>query len=325
MKNLSSIIDEFKNVKILVVGDIMLDRFIWGSVERISPEAPVPVVKVTAENFLLGGSANVLNNVVALGGSAEICGVIGNDLFGNQILKLLNSKKINITGIINDSKRATVVKTRVIGQKQQIVRVDREDLKKISNNIYKKILKFIESNITKYDAVILSDYGKGLINKKFYNELISIVKSHDKILNIDPKNSNMNIYKKATLLTPNTNEAGYAANCKVTISNLEKVGKKLLKKFASEYLIITLGEKGMAIFKKNNNDGFIHIPTVAQEVFDVTGAGDTVISVLTMAMALGVDVVTSAKIANIAAGIVVGKIGTATVTQEELKNNLHLI
>ncbi len=324
MKNLSGIIDEFKNIKILVVGDVMLDRFIWGDVERISPEAPVPVVKVTNENFLLGGSANVLNNVVALGGNAEICGVIGNDLFGDQVLKLLKSKKINITGVINDTKRATIVKTRVIGQKQQIVRVDREDLKKISNSIYKKLLNFIESNISKYDAVILSDYGKGLINKKFYTELLSIVKSHDKILNIDPKNSNMNIYKKATLLTPNTNEAGYAANCKVTMNNLEKVGKKLLKKFASEYLIITLGEKGMAIFQENNN-GFIHIPTVAQEVFDVTGAGDTVISVLTMAMAMGVDVVTSAKIANIAAGVVVGKIGTATVTQEELKNNLYLV
>ena len=168
MKNLSGIIDEFKNIKILVVGDVMLDRFIWGDVERISPEAPVPVVKVTNENFLLGGSANVLNNVVALGGNAEICGVIGNDLFGDQVLKLLKSKKINITGVINDTKRATIVKTRVIGQKQQIVRVDREDLKKISNSIYKKLLNFIESNISKYDAVILSDYGKGLINKKFY-------------------------------------------------------------------------------------------------------------------------------------------------------------
>ncbi len=314
---MKKIIKKFSELKILVIGDVMLDRFIWGEVERISPEAPVPVVKVTGENYTLGGAANVLNNVISLGAEACLCGIVGDDIFSDTIFRLLRNRKVSLDGIIKEENRATIVKTRVIGQKQQIVRVDREDGKKIKNRSLKKLLAFINDNIDNYDAVILSDYGKGLITNGFYKSLNNIVLENRKILNIDPKNSNMNIYKRATLLTPNIHEASYAANMKITEKNLETAGKKLIKKFLSKFLVITLGEKGMAVFTDGNGN-FIHIPTVAKDVFDVTGAGDTVISVLTMAMALGVKVEEAAKVANVAAGIVVGKVGTATVTKEEL-------
>ncbi len=314
---MESVIERFNNLKILVIGDIMLDRFIWGDVERISPEAPVPVVKVTRENYTLGGAANVLNNVVSLGAEACLCGVVGDDIFSGSVIRLLSDKNVSLEGIVVESERTTIVKTRVIGQKQQIVRVDREDDKKIKNSSIKTLVSFIEKNLDRFDAVILSDYGKGLITGGFYKSLISMILEKKKILNIDPKNSNMNIYKKATLLTPNLHEASFAANMKITSKNLEKAGKKLLKKFMSQYLVITLGDKGMAIFTDENGN-FIHIPTVAKDVYDVTGAGDTVISVITMAMAMGVSVEEAAKLANIAAGIVVGKLGTATVTREEL-------
>ena len=314
-------VKKFKDLKILVIGDIMLDRFIWGEVDRISPEAPVPVVKVTKENYTLGGAANVLNNIISLGAEAYICGVIGDDFFSNSIMQLVSVSGASTEGIVIEPHRTTIVKTRVIGQKQQIVRVDREENKTIQNKSIKALLRFVEDNIKKFDAVILSDYGKGLINTRFYNALQRIVSEHNKILNIDPKNANMNIYKRATLLTPNLHEASFACNMKITMNNLQNAGKKLLKKFISDYLVITLGDKGMAIFSKENN-GFIHIPTVAKDVYDVTGAGDTVISVITMAMALGVDVEKSARLANIAAGIVVGKMGTATVSIDELLSNI---
>jgi rfaE bifunctional protein kinase chain/domain len=319
-----NIVDEFKKLNILVIGDVMLDRFIWGDVERISPEAPVPVVRVVSETATLGGAANVLNNIISLGAKGLLCGVIGDDIFSRTITSIFKEKDISLKGIIQEKDRPTIVKTRVIGQKQQIVRVDREEVKPLKPKTINRLLEFVEQNISDFDAVILSDYGKGVINSKFYKKLVSLVKSHNKIINIDPKNSNMHIYKQATLLTPNLNEASSAANERITLKNIGRTGKKLLKKFQSEYLVITLGDKGMAIFINNNGD-YIHIPTVAKEVFDVTGAGDTVISVLTMAMALGLNIENSAKIANAAAGIVVGKLGTAPVTIEELKNALKNI
>jgi len=319
MKDIIKLVENFSKLKILVVGDIMLDRFIWGDVERISPEAPVPIVKVTKENYILGGAANVLNNIVSLSASADICGIVGDDLFGGYILDMLRKKRVNQEGVVIEKNFSTIVKTRVIGHKQQIVRVDREDSNKVNKKIYNKLLNFIRNNISKYDAVILSDYGKGVVSKPFYKELVKIAKDNKKILNIDPKQVNMTIYKNPTLLTPNLTEASFAANRRITLSNLNSAGKKLLKKFQSDYLVITLGEHGMAIFDKTK-ENYTHIPTVAREVYDVTGAGDTVISVLTLGMALGENVVDSAKVANLVAGIVVGKVGTATVTPEELLN-----
>ena len=315
-------IDEFlekvKNVKILVIGDIMLDRYIWGDVSRISPEAPVPVVRVKNEECKLGGSANVLNNIISLNGNAEICGVIGDDLNGEKLIEILKDNDISSDGIIIEKNRTTTVKTRVIGNKQQIVRVDRESDNGLFLSTFKKMKNFLEEKIKEVDAVIISDYGKGVIFEESFNLIISLCKKYNKIVNVDPKNQNMGIYKKPTLLTPNLNEASFAAGFPINMNNLVEGGRFLLKKFESDYLIITLAEKGMAIFFRENKD-FIHLPTIARDVYDVTGAGDTVISILTLAMACGYDVVDSAKIANVAAGIVVGKVGAASVTPEELK------
>ena len=185
---MEQIIKDFKNLNILIIGDVMLDRFIFGEVERISPEAPVPVVRVISEKATLGGAANVLNNVISLGGNAEICGVIGYDPFSESIISILKKKNLSTEGIILEKGRPTIVKTRVIGHKQQIVRVDREEPKTIKRKTISKLLEFIEKNVKKYDAVILSDYGKGVISPKFYKELIKLIKDKKKIFNIDPKN-----------------------------------------------------------------------------------------------------------------------------------------
>ncbi len=315
-------IDDFfqkvKNTKILIIGDLMVDRYIWGTVSRISPEAPVPVVKVIKEEIKLGGSANVLNNIISLNGNVEICGVIGDDQNGENLLNILKKKNISTDGVIAEKNRITTVKTRIIGNNQQIVRVDRESDDGLFLSTFKKIEKYLKIKIKEVDAVIISDYGKGVIFKESFELIIELCKKYNKIVNVDPKNQNMGIYKNPTLLTPNLNEASFAAGFPITITNLKEGGDYLLKKFQCDYLIITLAEKGMAIFFKDK-DEYIHLPTIAKDVYDVTGAGDTVISVLTLAMATGLNVIDAAKIANIAAGIVVGKMGAATVEPEELK------
>ncbi len=316
--NIDEVLEKFKEVRILIIGDIMLDRYVWGKVERISPEAPVPVVKVEKEDYKLGGSANVLNNIISIGGKAELCGVIGDDLNGEKILEILNRKNASTDGIIIEKNRISTVKTRIIGNHQQIVRIDREDNKGIFKSTYKKFQKYLSERIEEFDAIIISDYGKGMIFKETYDYIITLAKKYNKIVNIDPKNQNMGIYKRPTLLTPNLQEASFAAGVPISMDNLGNVGKSLLDKFESDYLVITLAEKGMAVFTKNN-DGFIHIPTIAKNVYDVTGAGDTVISILTLGMSAGLDIVNSAKLANTAAGIVVTKLGAEVVTPEELK------
>ena len=316
-------IDEFlnriKERKILIIGDLMLDRYIWGKVSRISPEAPVPVVRVEKEELKLGGSANVLNNILSLNGNAKICGVIGDDLNGEKLLEILNKNNIDSSGVIIEKNRTTTVKTRVIGNNQQIVRVDRESDNGLFLSTFKKLQKYLEDNIPEIDGVIISDYGKGVIFKESFELIINLCKKFNKIVNVDPKNQNMGIYKNPTLLTPNLSEASFAAGFPINFNNLKDGGNHLLKKFESDYLVITLADKGMAIFFKNS-DEFVHLPTIARDVYDVTGAGDTVISVLTLGMAAGFDVINSVKIANIAAGIVVGKLGAATVNEDELRN-----
>jgi len=316
--NIDEVIERFKHVKILIIGDIMLDRYVWGKVERISPEAPVPVVKVEKEECKLGGSANVLNNIISAGGKAELCGVIGDDLNGEKILEILKGKNVSTDGIIIEKNRISTVKTRIIGNHQQIVRIDREDDKGIFKSTFKKFQKYLLERIKDFDAIIISDYGKGMIFKETFEFIINLAKKFNKIVNIDPKNQNMGIYREATLLTPNLQEASFAAGVPINMDNLKNVGKNLLDKFKSEYLVITLAEKGMAVFSKFS-DGFFHIPTIARNVYDVTGAGDTVISILTMGMCAGFNIVDSAKLANTAAGIVVTKLGADVVTPEELK------
>jgi len=311
------IIKKFNKAKILVIGDLILDEFVWGSVSRISPEAPVPVVWVDRESYMPGGASNVANNVRALGGSVYIAGVVGSDQRAEKLIELLSEEGVTTEGIITDPGRPTTLKTRIIAGHQQVVRVDREKTDSMSPSILKDVISYAEKIIPEVDAVVIEDYGKGVITPYILKPIIKAAKLHKKVITVDPKEEHLSYYEGVTSLTPNNYEASTAAGIKIIDeTTLRAAGKKLLKRLRSESVLITLGEKGMCLFERSGK--ITHIPTAAQEVFDVSGAGDTVISAFTLALACGARLLDAAKIANIAAGIVVGKVGVATVNQKEI-------
>jgi D-beta-D-heptose 7-phosphate kinase/D-beta-D-heptose 1-phosphate adenosyltransferase len=319
---LKKIIKDFSKTPILVIGDLMLDEFLWGKVSRISPEAPVPVVWTTSESVMPGGASNVAHNVHTLGGKVYLAGVIGNDTSGDLLLEELKKKEIDVGGIVRDSGRPTTLKTRVIAHHQQVVRIDRETTKDIDDNIIEQILTFAREVIKKVDAVIIEDYGKGVIVPSLIEEVIKLVRRHKKIITVDPKESHFALYKNATAITPNHYEAAIAVGIQVREDiSIEVIGKKLLKQLNSEVVLMTLGEDGMCVFEKSGK--MTRIPTVAQDVYDVSGAGDTVISAYTLAIASGAQSIEAAHIANCAAGIVVGKVGIAVATQGELISKIQ--
>ncbi|MBI4432799.1 MAG: D-glycero-beta-D-manno-heptose-7-phosphate kinase [Candidatus Omnitrophica bacterium] len=314
---LSQVISRFNKAKVLVVGDLILDEFIWGKVSRISPEAPVPVVWVDSENFMPGGASNVANNIRCLGGEAHLAGVVGDDSRGEILRSQLHKKGVNCEGVFTDHKRPTTQKTRVIAHHQQVVRIDREELQPVPDSVLDQILDFIRKKITEVDALIIEDYGKGVIVERLVRESVKMAKSHNRVITVDPKESHFSYYKGVTTITPNHHEA--ASMVGFTIKDdytLEKAGQKLLEKLKGESILITLGEDGMALFQQGRK--MEKIPTVAQEVFDVSGAGDTVISAYTLARASKATASEAAHISNCAAGIVVGKVGVAVTSQEEL-------
>lgn len=314
---LKKIIKRFSGVRILVVGDIMLDRFIWGGVSRISPEAPVPVVVVEKETFLLGGAANVVNNIHALGGKVSLCGLIGDDEIGQKITQKLDEMGIERQGVTVEPGRQTTVKTRIIAHHQQLVRIDRETTHPPIASSIRILSSYLDQNIGKFDGIILSDYGKGLLTKGFIRHAIQIAKEAKKYIMVDPKVKNFFFYRGATVVTPNTMEASSASGIPITDrASLEKAGKMLLKRLECEALVITRGEEGMAIFEPQRKPFLVS--TKAKEVYDVTGAGDTVIGTMALALGAGASIRVAADLANHAAGIVVGKVGTATVEQQEL-------
>ncbi len=317
-KNLIKIINNFKNKKILVVGDIMLDKYIWGNVERISPEAPVPVVEVVKETQNLGGCGNVAHNITSVGAESYLVTIVGNDIYAEELKKMLQQRKVNIDGIFVDAKRPTTVKTRIIAHNQQVVRVDHESRFQIDSHIFNKIKNYILDIKNQIDAILISDYGKGVITKGLLSFLIKLAKIIDVPITVDPKIEHFLEYKKVTILTPNLNEATLGMRLPKKPSTEQEVyelGKKILKKLQPEALVITRGPDGMTLFEKEK---IYHIPTRAKEVYDVTGAGDTVIAILTLCLSTSAKFVPSCEIANFAAGIVVGKVGTATVSKEEL-------
>ncbi|MBE0425104.1 MAG: D-glycero-beta-D-manno-heptose-7-phosphate kinase [Nitrospirae bacterium] len=319
--NYSKILNEFKKQKILIIGDIILDRYIWGKVSRISPEAPVPVVEVTDENYLLGGASNVANNIVSLGGQASIIGVAGNDRAGEILIKMLEEKGVKCGGVICSS-RSTTVKTRVIAHNQQVVRFDREDNNQVDGKVFKAITDFIRHELPGHYAVIISDYKKGIVSSELVREVIRNSKPTNIFVAADPKVGHFHYYKNVSLITPNTNEASIASGIEIKDEkSLINAGKTLLKRTSCEAVLITRGEHGISLFRK---DEVVHIPTVARNVYDVTGAGDTVIAAFTIAYASGADMRDAAVIANHAAGIVVAQVGTAVVTQEQLRRSLCL-
>ncbi len=321
-KQLNNYIDRFSSTRTLVVGDIVLDHYIWGKVSRISPEAPVPVVNVSRENLLLGGATNVVNNIHALGGVVSVCGVIGRDEAGGQLQHLLRAQGIPTDGLIVEPGRPTTIKTRIIAHSQQVVRFDRETNSKIEKDTHQRIFDFFKQKVTEgIDAVVLSDYCKGVVTKDLVRDIVRLAKKNRVIVSVDPKVSHFGMYSGVTILTPNLNEASIGSKIEIDDEHsLLKAGELLLKRLKCTAVLITRSEHGMSLFEHGGR--VTHIPTVARDVFDVTGAGDTVISALTLAMAAGAGMVDAARISNYAAGIVVGVMGTATVKPEELKQRI---
>jgi D-glycero-beta-D-manno-heptose-7-phosphate kinase len=310
-------IRSFPNSKVLVIGDIMMDEFLWGEVSRISPEAPVPIVKVEKETFLLGGAANVVNNLLGLKSQVLLAGVIGPDGMGRRLIRKLQSLGTTTEGIVVEEGRPTAIKTRVIAHHQQVVRVDREKVTPITPKTLKTIFNIIRKNRFQIKGIIISDYGKGVVSQELMSGLKEIIGGNSIPVLVDPKPQNIGWYEGVTLITPNQLEAELAVGKKIeSDEDLLWAGLHLLKKTKCNSVLITRGQEGMTLFLKNKK--VEHIPTVAQKVFDVTGAGDTVIATLLLSLVSGMNTIQACKIANFAAGIVVGEVGTAAVQAGDL-------
>ena len=310
--------------RILVVGDVMLDQFIWGSVSRISPEAPVPVVDYSHESSMPGGAANVARNLSALRTNAELFSVVGRDAAGTQLHSLLKEQRVGCGGLIESSARPTSIKTRIVAHQQQVVRVDRESKQAISAAEVQAMLRVLKKKIARADAVVVGDYGKGVVTQPLLEGVKALCHERGVWLSMDPKPVHHLNLAALSLITPNRKEAFELAAIKdetrhanpLEDKNLMLVAERLLNELRPALLLITLGDLGMLLCQRGAKP--FHIPTVAQEVFDVSGAGDTVIASFTLAIAAGASPVEAAIISNYAAGVVVGKVGTATVTPEEL-------
>lgn len=318
------LLTDARQARVLVIGDVMLDQFIWGSVARISPEAPVPVVDFQHESFMPGGAANVARNLTAMGGNVELFGAVGQDSPADTLRDLLRSQKIGCRGLVSSASRRTSLKTRIVAQKQQIVRIDRETRETLAPQLTSRLLASIRAQLPEADAVIVGDYGKGVITQTLLNELRPLCRDNGVWLSLDPKPVHHLNVTGFSLMTPNRREAFALANIPdetrnadpLADKNLLLVAERLLTEIRPAVLLITLGELGMLLCQRNQKP--YHIPTVAQEVFDVSGAGDTVIATFTLAIAAGASPLEAAILSNHAAGIVVGKIGTATTSAEEL-------
>lgn len=323
-ESLVSAIQSFRKRRVLVLGDMMLDRFIWGAVSRISPEAPVPVVEVRTESTCLGGAANVARNIWSLGGIPVPLGTIGDDAEGVRIREEFRTLGAPVSGLVVDKGRPTSIKTRIIAHHQQVCRTDREDRTPISSAIQLRVLERFIHALPSVDALVVSDYAKGLISVSMLKGMIPQARSAGRIVCVDPKMTDFGAYRPATVITPNTAETERASGIPISSTDdLVRAGRKILKDSGIEHLLVTRGEEGMALF----GDGakVVYIPTVAREVFDVTGAGDTVISTIALSLVARLSILESAVLANIAAGIVVGKLGTAAVAPEELIEAVHAI
>jgi D-beta-D-heptose 7-phosphate kinase/D-beta-D-heptose 1-phosphate adenosyltransferase len=312
---------QFPTKEILVIGDVMLDEFLFGEVSRISPEAPVPIVEVRREVSCLGGAANVARNIRSIGGNAMLVGVIGQDGDSDRILSEMAKQRMETLGLVRSRTRHTTKKTRIIAGVQQVCRADHEDRTPLSSGEVLQICKLLDSRIPHSDGVIVSDYAKGLINPEIFRQVVVCCKRHRKLLVVDPKIRNFSFYRDSTVITPNQSEAETAAQVDIHDGkSLAQAGEKLLKITRAQAVLITRGKDGMSLFERGREAR--HLPTAAREVFDVTGAGDTVVATLALAASLGASIANAADIANHAAGIVVGKLGTATASIEEIVESL---
>jgi len=318
---LKEYIDRFSEAKVLVIGDIILDEYVWGDVSRISPEAPVPVVEVKRDTKMLGGAANVIHNIATLGARPTLCGVVGQDSTGKVIINELNNMGLTSDGIVLEQGRPTSIKTRVVARNQQVVRFDRETRTDIRPESIENLLTFIGENLDRLDAIVVADYGKGVISASLMKGLRKLIQSaagESVKIAVDPKTGNFEYYHGVDVITPNHHEAGIFCRFEIVDEGtLVRAGKQMLKELNCRSVLITQGKDGMTLFE--NGGEIIHIPTVAKNVFDVTGAGDTVIGTFSLALASGLDLKSAAVLSNYAAGIVVGEVGTSTVSAEELK------
>ena len=324
VSRVKQLLEAARHERILVLGDVMLDQFLWGSVARISPEAPVPVVEFERESFMPGGAANVARNLADLSVPAELFGVVGPDEAGRKLKRLLNHQKIGCSGVLANSGRITSIKTRIVAHQQQVVRVDRESRHDLDDRMTRRLLAALQDKLNNASALILGDYGKGVLSQPLLDEIKRLCRERGIWLSLDPKPVHHLDLEGISLITPNRKEAfelasvkdGARADHPPADASLLRVAEKLLNDLRPAVLLITLGDQGLLLCQRGQKP--FHIPTMAQEVFDVSGAGDTVIASFTLAIAAGASPLEAAIFSNHAAGIVVGKMGTATVQPEEL-------
>lgn len=312
-------IEDLSCGRVLIVGDVMLDEYLLGDAERISPEAPVPVVLIEAEKQLVGGAANVARNIAALGGQVSLVGVKGPDMAGERLLSCLMEEEGIACSLVTLEKRPTTVKTRVLARQQQVVRIDREDTRPLPEAALNSVLLSVKRHLPECGAMVISDYGKGLVSGPLMEGLRAVLAEQDRPVPVlvDPKPQNSPLYKGAHLLTPNTKETGEAASMSIRSGeDIRKAGARIMERLDLPYLLTTLGPQGMALFEGSKE--VWHIPTTARQVFDVTGAGDTVIATVALGIAAGLSLLESCLVANYAAGIVVGEVGAATATPNML-------
>ncbi len=321
-KKLFEIIKSFKKGSVLVIGDLMLDEFLFGKIERISPEAPVPVVKIKngERKLSLGGAANVAYNIKTLGGNAFLAGIIGDDLQGKELVKLMKNSALDTNGIIIENGRPTTHKLRAIAHGQQVIRLDRETNEEISPSSNKKITDYIKKCATKVNCIVISDYGKGLLTENLLNEILNLFKKFKIPVLVDPTLKNTQHYRGVYLIKPNLKEA-LQILAKTGNTPKNEIVRELKKRLECENVLLTCGEEGMTLLEKNQ---VINIPSLGKEIHDVTGAGDTVIATVALALSTGASLRESAILSNFTAGIVVGKLGTSAATREELIETINI-
>jgi D-beta-D-heptose 7-phosphate kinase/D-beta-D-heptose 1-phosphate adenosyltransferase len=316
-KRLRELLGNFKGKRIAVVGDLMLDRYYWGSVHRVSPEAPVPVVEVDTESVRFGGAANVANNIQALGGQAFLVGLVGDDHPGTMFRKMLSDQGLDTGGVVTDPARPTTIKTRVIAAGQHVVRIDNESKQDCPEQLQKKLIAAVRSNLPALDGVIIEDYNKGVVTRGVIHAIVAAAGGAGKPVTVDPKFNNFFEYRNVTVFKPNRREVEEALGGKLnTVADVERAGKKLLETMKAQNVLLTRGEEGMSLFQSSG--AVTHIPTTADVVQDVSGAGDTVISTLTMALVAGGGITESCLLANCAGGVVVGAVGIVPILPAQL-------
>jgi rfaE bifunctional protein kinase chain/domain len=316
-EQLNRLLDNFRGKKIAVVGDLMLDRYYWGSVQRVSPEAPVPVVEVESESIRLGGAANVASNIQALGGEPILVGLIGNDHVGQLLLEMLKERNLSAQGVVVDGSRPTTIKTRIIAHGQHVVRIDNESKADCPDHLVSGLVDAVRYNIRDIDGIVIEDYNKGVVTAQVIRQVIAVANKYDKIVTVDPKFNNFTEYKGVTVFKPNRREVEEVLGGRLkSIDDVVSAGQRLLSMLSAQNVLLTRGEQGMSLFEANGNT--MHIPTMAEHVQDVSGAGDTVIATLTMALAGGAGIGEACVLANCAGGVVVGEVGIVPIDPARL-------